>query len=242
MDKTEQIGKVTLDYTYYPGEDYYCDGAVEDELLDIVKNYGEVEFPEIIEERKSWPILYHLSPQRENIVSWLPIDKSMKVLEIGSGCGAITGALSRKAGTLHCIDLSRKRSLINAYRHENCENVTIQVGNFQDIEPGLSTDYDCALLIGVFEYGQSYIGGETPFEDFLKIIRRHVKSSGSIVIAIENKYGLKYWAGCREDHLGTFFSNIENYEDGGGVRTFSRKGLADIFERCGEKNLSLSGL
>ena len=33
MDKIEKIGKVTLDYEYYPGEDYYCDGLVEDELL-----------------------------------------------------------------------------------------------------------------------------------------------------------------------------------------------------------------
>lgn len=33
---TEQIGKIILDLTHYPGEDYYCDGQVEDELLEIV--------------------------------------------------------------------------------------------------------------------------------------------------------------------------------------------------------------
>lgn len=234
MEKSEKIGKITLDYEYYPGEDFYCDGVVEDELLSIAKNYAPVEFPKIIEERKNWPILYHLSLQRENIVSWLPITKDMKVLEIGSGCGAITGALAKKAGSVTSIDLSKKRSMINAYRHEECDNVTIKVGNFQDIEPSLSTDYDYALLIGVFEYGQSYIGGETPFEDFLKIIRKHVKPDGNIVIAIENKYGLKYWAGCREDHLGTFFSGLEGYPDGGGVRTFSKRGLENIFKACGE--------
>lgn len=235
--ENEVIGKVKLDYTHYPGEDYYCDGVVEDEILDIVKNYSSVEYGRIIEERKSWPILYHLSEQRENIVSWLPIDKSMKVLEIGSGCGAITGALSAKAGRVDCVDLSRKRSLVNAYRHEDCENITINVGNFQDIEPDLDTDYDYALLIGVFEYGQSYIGGKTPFEDFLRIIRKHVKSDGNIAIAIENRYGLKYFAGCREDHLGTFFSSIECYKDGGGVRTFSKKGLEDIFKATGEEDI-----
>ena len=36
---TEQIGKIILDYKYYPGEDFYCDGEVEDELLDIVKRH-----------------------------------------------------------------------------------------------------------------------------------------------------------------------------------------------------------
>ena len=238
MELREQIGKIILDYQDYPGEDFYCDGAVEDELLAIAKNYSPVEFGRIIEEKKEWPVLYHLSSQRENIVSWLPIQKDMKVLEIGSGCGAITGALSKKAGSVTCIDLSKKRSLINAYRHEDCDNVTIRVGNFKDIEPKLDNDYDYALLIGVFEYGQSYIGGETPFEDFLKIIRRHVKTDGNIVIAIENKFGLKYWAGCREDHLGTFFSNLESYPDGGGVRTFSKQGLERIFAHCNESEYS----
>ena len=238
MELREQIGKIILDYQDYPGEDFYCDGEVEDELLAIARDHSPVEFGQIIEEKKSWPVLYHLSSQRENIVSWLPINKDMKVLEIGSGCGAITGALSKKAGSVTCVDLSKKRSLINAYRHEDCDNVTIRVGNFQDIEPKLDIDYDYALLIGVFEYGQSYIGGQTPFKDFLKIIRKHVKNDGKIVIAIENKYGLKYWAGCREDHLGTFFSNIENYPDGGGVRTFSKKGLERIFDSCGETEYS----
>lgn len=236
LAKTEQIGKVNLDLTYYSGEDVYCDGAVEDELLKIARDYAAVEYPRIIEERKNWETLYHLSAQRENIVEWLPMDKNMKVLEIGAGCGAITGVLSRKAGSVTCVDLSKKRSMINAYRHTDCDNITIHVGNFQDIEPSLPTDYDYICLIGVFEYAKAYIGGDEPFETFLHIIRRHLKTDGRIVIAIENKFGLKYWAGCKEDHLGSFFSGIEGYPDGGGARTFTRNGLETIFESCGIKD------
>ena len=36
---TEQVGKITLDYTYYPGEDFYCDGVIEQEILEIAKKY-----------------------------------------------------------------------------------------------------------------------------------------------------------------------------------------------------------
>ena len=238
-DKIEKIGKVTLDYTYYPGEDYYCDGLVEDELLHIAKNHAPAEFPALIEERGSWPVLYHLSAQRENIVSWLPITKDMKVLEIGSGCGAITGALSQKAGSVTCVELSKKRSLINANRHEDCDNITIKVGNFKDIEPALDKDYDCALLIGVLEYGESYIGGDKPFETFLKTIRKHVKkSTGTIIVAIENRYGMKYWAGCREDHNGEFFSSLEGYPEESPAKTFSRKQLEKICKSAGERKVS----
>lgn len=233
MDKVEQIGKVTLDYSKYPGEDLYCDGAVEDELLDIVRNLSPVEYGKAIEEKRNWPVLYHLSPLRENIVDWIPMERDAKVLEVGSGCGAITGALSRKAGSVTCVDLSKKRSLINAHRHSECDNVTIHVGNFKDIEPGLPADYDVICLIGVFEYGQAYIGGDRPYEEFLEILIKHLKKDGKLIIAIENKLGLKYFAGCQEDHLGSYFSGIENYVDGGGVRTFTRTGLERIFRKAG---------
>ncbi len=231
--RIEEIGKIRLDLTHYPGEDYYCDGEVEDELLQIARNYSTVEYQRIIEEKQSWPILYHLSALRENIVEWLPVTKDMKVLEVGAGCGAITGALARKAGEVTCIDLSGKRSRINAYRHMDADNVTIHVGNFQDIEPDLATDYDYVCLIGVFEYAQAYIQSDKPYESFLNILKRHVKPEGHIAIAIENKFGLKYWAGCREDHLGTYFAGLENYPDGGVVRTFTRDGLLEIARKCG---------
>ena len=39
--KTEQVGKVNLDLTYYSGDDMYCDGAVEDDLLKIARDYAE---------------------------------------------------------------------------------------------------------------------------------------------------------------------------------------------------------
>lgn len=234
----EKIGKIVLDDKHYPGEDFYCDGAVEDELLDIVKKYDSGEFQRIIEERAKWPVLYHLSPLRENIVDWLPMDKTCKVLEIGSGCGAITGKLAQKAGSVTCIELSKKRSLINAYRHQDCGNVTIHLGNFKDIEPDLPGDFDYICFIGVFEYGQSYIGTEDPYVDWLKMMKGHLKENGRIVIAIENRLGLKYFAGCMEDHLGTYFSGIEDYAGGGGVRTFVRSRLEGMLKESGLEEYS----
>lgn len=230
---TETIGKVKLILDQYPGEDFYSDGAIEDELLAIARDYSSVEYKKIIEEKKSWPILYHFSSLRENIVEYLPFTGKEKVLEVGSGCGAITGVLSRKAGEVTCVDLSKKRSMINAYRHTECDNVSIHVGNFKDIEPTLPTDYDYVLLIGVFEYGRGYIGGDTPYRDFLNILKKHLGKDGRIVIAIENKYGMKYFAGATEDHLGTYFSGIENYREKGSARTFSNEGLKKIFKECG---------
>ena len=138
----EKIGKITLDDTCYSGSDLYSDGPVEEELLEIAKScHTPEEYNQVIAERKSWPVMYHFSHIRGNIVSWLPITKEDKVLEIGAGCGAITGALAKKAGSVTCVELSRQRSLVNAYRNEDCDNVTILLGAFEEVEKTLAEKY-----------------------------------------------------------------------------------------------------
>jgi 2-polyprenyl-3-methyl-5-hydroxy-6-metoxy-1,4-benzoquinol methylase len=227
----EYVGKVELDYSYYHGKDVYSDGDIEDEILELVKNTTPEEYDKVIEDEQKWPILYHLSEKRTNIIEWLPIEKSMSVLEVGSGCGAITGVLANKANHVTCIDLSKKRSLINAYRNKDRENIDIKVGNFQDVEPHITEKYDYITLIGVLEYAMYYIDSEEPFLDFLRIIKKHLKENGRIVIAIENKLGLKYFAGCQEDHIDGYFTGIEGYRVKEKIRTFSKKELTAMAEK-----------
>lgn len=226
----ELVGSVKLNYKYYKGEDLYSEGAAEDVLLDYVSRYSENEYEHVIQNSRFWSAMYHLSHVRENIVSWLPIKKTDKVLEIGSGCGAVTGALARLANKVTCVELSRKRSLINATRHKEYDNIEIMVGNFEDVESDMEEKYDYITLIGVFEYSELYISSEDPYRDFLNRIKKHLAPSGKIIIAIENKYGLKYFAGCKEDHTGTYFEGIEGYTNSFGVKTFSKNALQGIFD------------
>lgn len=229
----ERVGNVIIDESLYSGQDNYSDGEIEDVILEIVKNNPKDKYDEIISQSKNWPILYHLSEKRTNIIEWFDIGKDKKVLEIGSGCGAITGVLSDKAKSVTCIDLSRKRSLINAYRNADKKNIEIKIGNFQDIEPTLTDKYDVITLIGVFEYGQLYIESESPFVEFLSIIKKHLSEKGIIIIAIENKLGLKYWAGCQEDHVPEYFLGLEGYNGVNGVKTFAKKEITAIIQEAG---------
>ena len=234
----EFVGQICLDLTYYSGTDMYSDGPIEDELLDIVQNTVEEELNTVIEERESWPVLYHLSSQRHNIMENIMISKDQTVLEIGAGCGAITGKLAQKAKSVTCIELSKKRSLINAYRNRMYDNIEIKVGNFEDIHRHLTDKYDVITLIGVLEYAQSYIDSPTPFEDFIDMIKQHLTERGRIVIAIENKYGLKYWAGCREDHINTFFPGVEGYVNTNRARTFARNTLEGMLKQAGLEEIT----
>ncbi|WPK12481.1 class I SAM-dependent methyltransferase [Lysinibacillus louembei] len=229
----EQIGNVKLNLTYYTGEDQYSDGEIENELLEIVQNYNT--FDEIIKNDTRWPILYHLSKYREHIIEWYPFDNNYRALEIGAGCGAITGAISRKVNSVTCVELSKRRSLINAYRHQNSKNIEIFVGNFNEME--FEYQFDYITLIGVLEYAPSFSNSDKPFQDFLKYVKSLLKPNGKLFIAIENRYGLKYWAGAREDHTGKFFDSIEGYRESNKVRTFSKYELQVLLEECGIRNI-----
>lgn len=224
----KKFGKVTLDYTFYKGKDLYTDGEIEDTLLQIVK---ENKQDSILYESNEWPILYHLSNIRENLLDWYPFEDTADVLEVGSGCGAITGLLSRKAHSVVCIELSEKRSMINAYKNKDCENVTIMLGNFQDIQ--LEQKFDYVTLIGVWEYAGLYVSGTNPYEEMLQKVKQFLKADGKIIVAIENKMGMKYFNGAREDHTGKFYGSINDYVDDKNIRTFSKPEIINILKRVG---------
>ena len=232
-EKIEKIGNVTLNLNYYSGVDLYSEGASEDRLLEVVKSKREDEYEKEIEAARSWSLMYHLSHIRENIVTWLPIDGTQSVLEIGSGCGAVTGMLAQLADHVTCIDLSKKRSEINAYRHRERDNIEIIVGNYKDIGEQIEEKYDYVTLIGVLEYADAYIGGENPYDAMLRSAASHLKEGGKLFIAIENQFGLKYFAGCREDHTGRYYDGLEGYVDYEGVRTFSKPRLTKMLTDAG---------
>lgn len=64
-------------------------------------------------------------------------------------------------------------------------------------------------------------------------VKKLLKPNGKLIIAIENKFGLKYWAGAREDHTGRLFDSLENYNNVNFVRTFSDFELKSMLNNSG---------
>ena len=229
----EKVGNVRLNYCFYKGTDQYSDGDIEDTLLTIVQQ--NETFEDVLMQQNEWALLYHLSPMRENLLEWYNFGEGKTLLEIGAGCGGITGLFCRKCGRVVAIDLSKRRSMINATRNKVMDNLEIMVGNFEDIR--IEEKFDYVTLIGVLEYSIYYINSDSPFVDMLKKAKSYLKPGGKLIIAIENKYGIKYWAGAREDHTGNLMDGIMGYSGVERVRTFSKEGLEALLKEAGFTDL-----
>ena len=77
------------------------DAEVLKELYETIKQNSKADYAGIIEQRASYPYLYHLSQIRENLVSFLPFDKDMRVLyyEATLGKGRY---VSKRTGIYYC--------------------------------------------------------------------------------------------------------------------------------------------
>lgn len=214
---------------YYKGSDLYTDGDIEEKMLDIAE--GNPDMDDF--SGQEFPVVYHFSKIRHNILSWYPFGKDCSILEIGAGCGALTGLLCERASRVVSIELSHRRAKINYERHKKYTNLEIIVGNMQDIE--LDEKFDYVIVNGVLEYAISFTSGDTPYEDFLSSLCPYLKDDGRILISIENRLGLKYFAGAPEDHTDNFFLGLQEYVGNETVRTFSKPELISLLEKVGLK-------
>jgi SAM-dependent methyltransferase len=181
-----------------------------------------------------WPLSYHLSPARANIISWLPGTRDgLQVLEVGAGCGAITSYLCR-VPAIHrivAVEGAPQRAELIRLRCRNAQHLEVVTANIEDYQP--SEPFDVILLIGVLEYAGRYIARPDAASHLIRLLCRWLRPDGRLVIAIENPIGHKYLAGYREDHYGVPFESVSGYPDYNGIRTFDKGLLQSKLEDAG---------
>jgi 2-polyprenyl-3-methyl-5-hydroxy-6-metoxy-1,4-benzoquinol methylase len=174
--------------------------------------------------RKNWTTKYHFSPLRGNLLRPFADElRGADVLEMGAGCGAVTRFMGEAGARVVAVEGSAMRAAIIAKRCEDLPNVRVIADNFQDFE----TDqrFDFVTLIGVLEYSRHFIKAEDPVMAALQLARAFLKPGGSLLIAIENQLGLKYFNGAPEDHMGQFAFGLNDSYSRDSVVTFGREEL-----------------
>lgn len=218
----------TINLEYYSGKDEYNDGAIEQELLEYYKDKKNNKLNLFREDT-----FYITSPIRENIINWYPFKKDAVALEIGGGMGPITGALCDKCKKVVSVENSKRRVSVLYERHKTRKNLEIYAANVQDVD--FKEKFDYVILIGVFEYSKIFFSAPNPFEYFLNYLKTLIKKDGKIIIAIENRYGIKYFSGVGEDHYGKPFVGLKGYNHLN-IQTLGKEEWIHLLKKCNLTN------
>lgn len=216
----------------------YSDGQeIEERIYSIIRDARDLSCLSVELRSKifNWASEYHLSPIRHNLLRHVGFQEGDSILELGCGCGAITRQLGESGASVTAIEGSLSRIKCAASRCRDLPNVRFYCSNIWDIE--LLEKYDYITLIGVLEYVPLFIDSSNPVEDFLAFIKSSLKETGTLIIAIENQLGLKYFCGHEEDHVGIPFFGIEGRYNEKTAVTFGKNNLLDILKDSGFKNV-----
>lgn len=108
-----------------------------------------------------------LSQFKKNIISWYPIEKGKSVLEIGND-----------------------EEIVKEIKEKTEKYTSISVENILK-QKNSNEKYDYIVLIGIFEK----LSNKQEIIKVLEVSKEILKENGKILLAMKNKFGMKYWAG-----------------------------------------------
>lgn len=218
----------------------YSDGnQAQQYILHVIKESPDITLnsESLAAAIKDWPSEYHLSPTRANLLKPFTLGENKRILELGSGCGALTRILGELGHSVHAVEGARDRALITAERCRDLDKVKVFNANFNEIEFE-NKFYDFILLIGVLEYSALFLNDKSlspgqALSQILGTLKTKLKKDGALIIAIENKLGFKYLSGCTEDHTGIEYESILDYPNTEGTKTFTKNQLEETLKSTG---------
>jgi SAM-dependent methyltransferase len=180
---------------------------------------------------------YHLATSRADVLRALDLPPGATVLEVGAGCGAVTRYLGEVAGRVDAWEPTLARVAVARARVADLATVEVHVGGLDDIPAAVVADV--VVAVGVVEH----LAAERPLEAVVAALASHVADGGHLVVAVENRLGVKYLCGAPEDHEGIPWIGIEGYRHAHPrARTPARADLAGALVAAGLGTVVLGAL
>lgn len=174
--------------------------------LDIIElaELGKTERREKILKSDSYELLKLYAEERQNIVDFIPISRNDNVLEINSECGIISAKLAEKANRITTVEENTTYCTAATKLNSRYCNINYVNSAIKEFINDCDEKFDYIFIINdVYKIFS---------EKLLASVYNLLQDNGKLIIATNNKLGLKYWAGCQESLNGGFFVGIENYQ------------------------------
>ena len=126
------------------------------------------------------------------------------ILDLGCGPGGISLVLSKKSRWIIGLDIDKESISVAHFRAKisNRNNFSAILGSATNI-PIRSDNFDFVLINGVLEWVPCSKPDQNPHFtqlEALEEVRRILKKQGMLILAIENRYYLRYWLGIVDHH------------------------------------------
>lgn len=198
-----------------------------------LSEFREEDYGKILEADNRFEIFYHLSKIRQGILNWYPFDNTKSLLEIGGGYGALTGLFCSRCAKVTVTEKSKFRAECIAKRHSRHTHLKVYEGDPTEIDFGEKFDY--IVWIGGLEWYRDGKRTKASYAEYVKKLMQSLKPDGKMLVAAENRYGVRYFCGDIEPHTGKCFDGIKGYPDGSTGYSFSKQELDDILRMAGFK-------
>lgn len=118
-------------------------------------------------------------------------------------------------------------NILNWYPFEKGQkilHVEKDLENLKDIKP--EKEYDIITLIG--------ISPKLKLAETIKKLEQYLKPEGKFLIAVDNKFGLRFFAGNPENYFNRKFESLIGYNnEKEKIETFTKSSLEEIFKKLG---------
>jgi len=204
---------------------------LEQDVAAYISSSKNQEMDEVIAKDSRMQVWHLLSDLRTGLVSWYDFKEGAEVLEIGAGFGALTGVLCKKCKSVTVTERSLFRAEQIAKRYEDVENLDVYAGDGLDIR--FEKKFDYIVLAGLLEIIGRGTADLKVYADYLSKLKSHLKEDGKLLLAVENRMGLKYFCGATETYTNKAFAGINHYKQGGRGYTFTKKELENVVSMAG---------
>lgn len=194
-------------------------------------------------------------PTRTRFLEEHPLSPGALVLDIGAGWGQAAIPLARSCQVVAVEPTPERIEFIEAVadQEQRRKNLYFLATSFLDV--GLPPVFDYACCIGVLEWVAQFHRSGSPRDvqlDFLRRVRKTLRPGGRCYLGIENRLGLKYLLGSRDDHTALSLVNVFDAQlasakyratTGNELRvfTYSLAEYRELFQEAGFKQLTTFG-